>query len=547
MSNYESEEDTGVLNENDANKAIDSSTCFGSEDAKVPETESTSIPSSVEPLEPVPREQLDNQLEPQRSIAGYLIGRTLGSGASGKVKLGIDIATNQHVALKIMDRDGISDRQIEKLRREITSMQSLDHPNILQLLDLEMNATYPKKAGPPKEVVLLVLELAPGGELFDFLMYSGPFSEKMARTHFSSLLDALQCCHERGIFHRDLKLENLLLSADYQLKVADFGLATIVTTDSAESDGEFFLSTRCGTPSYMAPEILQKNARYQGSKVDIWSAGVVLFIMMTGHPPFGSANRNDWWFQRVQFNQYDKFWSAHLRDCPDIPQTFQEFINTILVADPAHRPTLKEIRDHPWMQGEVLSPQELHRELAELKVKVVEIKMQQKQKALAAARERMAKSCNPFRSTSSRGLNVCVPPCLPDDLLETDLLYSSKGAQGLLNDLQKAFADMKAQVAKRKETRNNFKLKAIFECSSEGGLQQIAVVFQVYTMCIQENEISVLHLQRRAGDLFEYQKIYQQIYEAIKDKVTAKVEDIPSYVHPSKRAKFELSDEIGLV
>jgi len=463
----------------------------------------------------------------QRSIAGYLIGRTIGRGLSGKVKHGIHPSTNEQVALKIIHIDQTSNRQLAQIEREIAVMQSLDHPNILQLLSVEKNAAYPKRNGSFKQVMLLVLELAPSGELFEFLMHTGALSEKQARTHFSSLLSALECCHANGICHRDLKPENLLLNAEYQLKVADFGLAALVTTDSDNSDAEVLLRTQCGTYSYMAPEIFANCPRYQGTKVDIWSAGVVVFVMLIGHPPLEVARQNDWWFRAIQRNRYDQFWAAHLKDI-EISQEFKEFVNSILVVDPAHRATLQDIREHPWMQGEMLSPQELKQQFSERRAQLSETERLRREQAEAEAADNQARqtqipfpmsadafSCNTSRHITpdddSCSMGPCSPPSLPEYLQEAGVLYSSQNPEGLFGDIlnQLACAEMKARVLKSKKSTDEFKIKASFEPSTESGLSQIEVDLRVYSVFIQGNQLSALHLQRRAGDLFEYQKIYK--------------------------------------
>ena len=213
-----------------------------------------------------------------------MVLETLGTGATGKVKLGIDTVTNTHVALKVMRKKASSKRQGEQVRREIEAMTQLRHPSVLELKHYEMDCKYPKHDGTFVASVLLVIELAGGGELFDFMMYTGAFSEPIASCYARQLLEALAECHEKGIYHRDLKPENLLLDDNFLLKVADFGYSAIQSlNESGFSDT--LLQTECGTRSYMAPEILGHRP-YKGSEADAWSAGVVIFIMITGNPPF---------------------------------------------------------------------------------------------------------------------------------------------------------------------------------------------------------------------------------------------------------------------
>eukprot|EP00638_Chattonella_subsalsa_P005902 CAMPEP_0117741722 /NCGR_PEP_ID=MMETSP0947-20121206/5096_1 /TAXON_ID=44440 /ORGANISM="Chattonella subsalsa, Strain CCMP2191" /LENGTH=221 /DNA_ID=CAMNT_0005558061 /DNA_START=33 /DNA_END=695 /DNA_ORIENTATION=+ len=212
-------------------------------------------------------------LEKYQKINRYIIGRTLGVGSYGEVKLGKDT------------ENGI-------IRREITAMRSLNHENIIRLLDIDLNAAYTIPSGQTEEIVLLVLELAENHHMSDYLIYTGAFSEIQARTYFYTLICALEYCHSQGVYHRDLKPQNLLFGENFQLKIADFGLASVSLKDAPES----FLETRCGTLPYTAPEILKKKCKYRGSKADIWSAGVILFVMLTGNqPPFQMAILQDFW------------------------------------------------------------------------------------------------------------------------------------------------------------------------------------------------------------------------------------------------------------
>ncbi|CAM9535922.1 unnamed protein product [Discosporangium mesarthrocarpum] len=279
---------------------------------------------------------------------------------SGKVKLGVDIRTGERVAVKIMYKDKMSTRATQQLRKEITAMKALIHPNVIRLKNVHENLTYVKKNGLVKEAVILVLELAAGGELFDFMMYTGAFQEVIARTYFRQLLSALETCHNMGIAHRDIKPENVLLDSRFQLRVADFGLSSIMEDENG------VCYTECGTRSYMAPEVLARRP-YDGAEADLWSAGVVLFIMLAGNPPFQTATSSDWWFKAVSAGRYDRFWAAHLRGCPHFPEQAQVFLNRIFVADPSQRATLEELKSHPWLAGETWGPEQLYGELSQRK------------------------------------------------------------------------------------------------------------------------------------------------------------------------------------
>ena len=210
----------------------------------------------------------------------------------GKVYRGRHIATGEIVALKLIDRSKLSgsSRFYENLTREITAMERIrGHPHVIDMAHICYEASKPKKRRPGQfeTCIMIVMQLASGGEIFEYLMLSR-FSETVARTYFRQLLEALQHSHTLGIAHRDLKPENLLLDSNYGLRVADWGLAAVM-----EDIDNTYLRTQCGTTSYMAPEVIGRQ-RYLGEPADMWSAGVVLFIMLAGYPPFERAARGDW-------------------------------------------------------------------------------------------------------------------------------------------------------------------------------------------------------------------------------------------------------------
>ena len=182
---------------------------------------------------------------------------TLGRGGFSKVKLGLDHSTSPpvRVALKLLRLSALSlasSTAIDSVHREIHALRVIQHQHVLGIRDVHYSVSYPKKDGTSYPVVLIVLDLALGGELFDLIFHTGAFSEVLARTYFHQLIDAIGYCHAQGICHRDLKPENLLLDARYALKVADFGLSH-PTVD--ERGGHQLLHTTCGTLSYCAPEV----------------------------------------------------------------------------------------------------------------------------------------------------------------------------------------------------------------------------------------------------------------------------------------------------
>lgn len=298
-----------------------------------------------------------SQFPQPRRFGEYDLFHTLGKGASGKVKLGRDRRSGEAVAVKIMYTDAITVNTAICLDREVKALSSLKHPHILQLRDVYLSQPYVKKNGQIRTVVALVLELAAAGELFDFIMHTGRFPEPVARSFFKQLLSAMAQCHNYGVSHRDLKPENVLLDEHFQLKVADFGL-------SSTQNKNDLCTTRCGTANYMSPEVFARETPgYDGEKADVWSAGVLLFIMIAGNPPFTAASTSDWHFKAIKSGRYDRFWWAHMRTCPDFPPLAQDLLNGMFRVNPQHRPTFEQVAKHPWLDGEVWSHTQLEAEL----------------------------------------------------------------------------------------------------------------------------------------------------------------------------------------
>ncbi|CAI5533277.1 unnamed protein product [Closterium sp. Naga37s-1] len=207
-----------------------------------------------------------------KRVGKYELGRTLGEGNFAKVKLGQDVESGRRVAIKVMDKDRIlQHRMADQIKREVSIMKMVRHPNIVQLIEVLAS----------RNKIFMVLEFAAGGELFDRIVYRGRLSESEARRYFQQLVDAVDCCHAKGVCHRDLKPENLLVDERGNLKVSDFGLSAL--PQQQHRDG--LLHTTCGTPNYVAPEVLH-NKGYDGRKADVWSCGVILFVLLAGYVPF---------------------------------------------------------------------------------------------------------------------------------------------------------------------------------------------------------------------------------------------------------------------
>ncbi|CAA2995542.1 CBL-interacting serine threonine- kinase 14-like [Olea europaea subsp. europaea] len=256
----------------------------------------------------------------------YELGRLLGCGAFAKVYHARDLRTGQSVAIKVVNKQRILKGNLTaNIKREISIMRWLRHPHIVRLHEVLATKTR----------IYFVMEFAKGGELFAKVV-KGRFSEDLSRKYFQQLISAIGYCHSRGVFHRDLKPENLLLDENWELKVTDFGLSAL--TDQIRPDG--LLHTLCGTPAYVAPEILAKRG-YDGAKVDVWSCGVILYVLSAGYLPFNDPNL---------MVMYRKIYKGEFR-CPKwISPDLKLFLTRILDPNPITRISVNEILNDPWFK-----------------------------------------------------------------------------------------------------------------------------------------------------------------------------------------------------
>ncbi|KAK9237805.1 kinase-like domain-containing protein [Lipomyces kononenkoae] len=269
-----------------------------------------------------PREARDRVSSGQR-IGRYQIIKTLGEGSFGKVKLAYHLATHQRVALKIINRKTLAKSDMQgRVEREISYLRLLRHPHIIKLYDVIKS----------KDEIIMVIEFA-GKELFDYIVQRGKMPEDEARRFFQQIICAVEYCHRHKIVHRDLKPENLLLDENLNVKIADFGLSNIMT------DGNF-LKTSCGSPNYAAPEVISGKL-YAGPEVDVWSCGVILYVMLCGRLPFDDEFIPTL-FKKINGGVYTL--PSYLS--PGAKQLLQR----MLVVNPLNRTTVREIMQDKWFK-----------------------------------------------------------------------------------------------------------------------------------------------------------------------------------------------------
>jgi len=259
-----------------------------------------------------------------KSLGHYLLGKTIGEGTFGKVKLGTHILTGEKVAIKILEKDRITDSaDVERVAREIHILKLIRHPNIIQLYEI---------IETPKQLYL-IMEYASGGELFDFIVKLNRVNENDGCRLLQQILAGVEYLHELNVVHRDLKPENLLLDDKNFIKIVDFGLS------NTYKDGEM-LKTACGSPCYAAPEMIA-GKKYLGLPVDIWSCGVILFALICGYLPFEDPNTSA---------LYKKILSGEFEIPKHVSPEAADLLRSILTTDPKKRATIPEIRQHKWCQ-----------------------------------------------------------------------------------------------------------------------------------------------------------------------------------------------------
>ncbi|OEH73966.1 hypothetical protein cyc_05354 [Cyclospora cayetanensis] len=258
------------------------------------------------------------------TIGPYRLGSTLGVGTFGKVRLAVHETTGQKVAIKVINKTKMEAMEmLEKIRREISILDCLDHPHITRLYELIDTPTD----------IFVVMEYVAGGELFDHIIQKSRLSESEARRFFQQIVSAVEHCHQHLICHRDLKPENVLLDENLNVKVGDFGLSNFMR------DGEF-LKTSCGSPNYASPEVVSGRA-YAGPEVDVWSFGVILYALLCGSLPFDDEHVPNL-FKKIKHGSFTL--PGHLS------ASSRHLLVQMLVVDPSKRIRLEGIKEHPWFQ-----------------------------------------------------------------------------------------------------------------------------------------------------------------------------------------------------
>ncbi|KAK1277373.1 CBL-interacting protein kinase 23 [Acorus gramineus] len=421
-------------------------------------------------------------------VGKYELGRTLGKGTFAKVKFARNVETGDSVAIKILDKDKVlRHKMIDQIKREISTMKLIRHPNVIRMYEVMASKTK----------IYIVLEFVTGGELFDKIASHGRLKEDEARRYFQQLINAVDYCHSRGVCHRDLKPENLLLDAYGVLKVSDFGLSAL--PQQVREDG--LLHTTCGTPNYVAPEVIN-NKGYDGAKADLWSCGVILFVLMAGYLPFEDTNLS---------SLYKKIFKANFT-CPSwFSTSAKKLIKRILDPNPSTRITIREVIENEWFKKGYRPPTFETADVSLDDVHAIFDETEGSSNLVVERREPRPLVMNAFELIStSQGLNLGTLFEKQMGIVKRETRFTSKcPATEIMSKIEETAAPLGFNVEK-----HNYKLKLQGEKTGRKGHLSVATeIFEVApSLCMVE-------LRKSGGDTLEFHKFYKNLSTGLKDIV----------------------------
>jgi len=281
-------------------------------------------------------ERLTRFLSKENVDKYYTLKKELGCGNFSIVRLAVRKDDGKEFAVKVIEKKRVGQKK-DMLETEVEILRQVDHPHVVHMEAMFETPSH----------LYLVMELVPGGELFDLLVDRGSFSEKEASAVMRQVLSGVEYLHSLGIAHRDLKPENLLCaghSVESDIKITDFGLSKVM-----DPQAHMKMTTACGTPGYVAPEVLRLQG--YGKEVDLWSVGVITYILLCGFPPFYDDS-NAALFEKIMSGNFSfpaPYWSNITHDAKD-------FISKLLCVDPAKRLTATQALEHPWITGKCNVP-----------------------------------------------------------------------------------------------------------------------------------------------------------------------------------------------
>lgn len=421
-----------------------------------------------------------------RKVGKYEVGRTIGKGTFAKVKFAQNTETGESVAMKVLDRSTIiKHKMVDQIKREISIMKLVRHPYVVRLH--EVLATRTK--------IYIILEFITGGELFDKIVHHGRLTENEARRYFQQLIDGVDYCHSKGVYHRDLKPENLLLDSLGNLKISDFGLSAL------PEPGVSLLRTTCGTPNYVAPEVLGHKG-YDGAVADVWSCGVILYVLMAGYLPFDELDLT---------TLYSKVEKAEF-SCPSwFPVGAKSLIHRILDPNPETRIRIEEIRNDEWFMKNYVSVRLLEYE----DVNLDEVNAVFDEPEEQSANEQCGNEdsgpliLNAFDLIIlSQGLNLSSLLARGQDSVKHQTRFiSQKPAKVVLSSME-----VVAQSMGFKTHIRNYKMRV--EGFSANKTSHISVMLEIFEVA---PTFFMVDIEKAAGDVSEYLKFYKNFCSKLDD------------------------------
>ncbi|KAJ4958958.1 hypothetical protein NE237_026069 [Protea cynaroides] len=418
----------------------------------------------------------------------YEMGRLLGQGTFAKVYYGKQLKTGESVAIKVLNKDQVQKEGLmEQIRREISVMGLVRHPNVVEL----------KEVMATKGKIFCIMEYVRGGELFAKVA-KGKVKEDIARKYFQQLISVIDYCHSRGVSHRDLKPENLLLDENENLKVSDFGLSAL--PEQLRHDG--MLHTQCGTPAYVAPEVLRKRG-YDGSKADIWSCGVILYVLLAGFLPFQDENI---------MKMYRKIFRADYEFPPWFSTETRRLISKLLVADPEKRITIPEIMQNPWFKkGFSRQNQSSIEEQSPEKSTPPSSPAAEDGTVIKPFPKPSPPFFNAFKFISSMSSGFDISNLFLEQKKAGSIFTSKYSASAIMAKLESVAKGLKFRINKVKDFK--VKMQGVEE-GRKGKLSVTAEVFEVVP------GVAIVEFSKSAGDSLEYAKFcHEDVRPALKDIV----------------------------
>jgi 5'-AMP-activated protein kinase catalytic alpha subunit len=423
----------------------------------------------------------------------YELGRLLGQGTFAKVYHARNLVTGVNVAIKVVDKEKVLKvGMVDQIKREISVMRLVRHPNVVELY--EVMATKTK--------IFIVMEYAKGGELFNKIA-KGKLKVDVARRYFQQLISAVDFCHSRGVYHRDLKPENLLLDENDNLKVSDFGLSTL--SESKCQDG--LLHTTCGTPAYVAPEVINRKG-YEGCKADIWSCGVILFVLLAGYLPFHDQNLME---------MYRKIGKGEVKFPKWFALEVRRLLSRILDPNLKTRISMAKIMENSWFKKGLEKPIVIDigkNELASLHTDGVFEVSKNSSDSNTESIQQQTKPCNNLNAfdiiSFSSGFDLS--SLFEDTIQKKEMRFTSnKPASIIISKFEEICKCLRLKITKK--DGGLLKLESSKE-GRKGTLNIDAEIFEITPL------FHLVELKKSDGDTVEYQKLLQQeIRPALKDIV----------------------------